>query len=454
VASGITFSGFNNIDFNLVLNSIMAQASQPLTALQTRQSTLQSQITTFGTLTSRITSLESAASALGDPDSVNAFAGTSSDSTAIGVAVGAGAVAGDYDVVVNELARAQVTASASSAPDANTTVVASGGTLTIGGVAVAVAGDVTLQQLADTINDTEGIGVNAAVIRTGAASYRLVLTGKASGEDNAFTISNGLSGGLGVTFTDTNGDNVSGDSPEDNAVQATNASLLVNNIAVTGSSNVFEDVIPGVTITALKKDPATTVRVGVATDSTSLEAKVEEFITAYNDIVKFAGEQNAAAVEGKAGAIGRDPLLRQLRSRLRTELLGEHGSGDVKRLSEVGIEFTSTGTLKLNTAAFRAAIADGPATVQELFAGTGGVFGGVGTLLSEYTASTGLISSVQERLTKQIGSLDTQIANMQARLAVQRQALQTEFIAADVAMSRLKSQSSALGSFGSGIGSF
>lgn len=454
MASGITFSGFNNIDFNLVLNSIMAQASQPLTALQSRQTSLQSQITTFGTLTSRIASLEEAADALGDPDSVNAFAGTTSDDTAVRVSVGAGAVAGEYDIVVNELARAQVTASASAAPDATTSIVASGGTLTIGGVAVAVAGDVTLQQLADAINDTDGIGVNAAVVRTAASSYRLVLTGKASGEDNAFTISNGLTGGLGVTFTDTNGDNVSGDSPEDNAVQATNASLLVNNIEVIGSSNVFEDVIPGVSVTALKKDALNTVHVGVATDSASLEAKVEEFITAYNDIVKFVTDQNAAAVEGKAGAIGRDPLLRQLRSRLRTELLAAHGAGDFTRLSEVGIEFTSTGTLKLNTTAFRTAIADGPAAVQELFAGTGGVFAGVGTLLEEYTAASGLISSVQERLTKQIGTLDTQIANMQARLAVQRQALQTEFIAADVAMSRLKSQSSALGSFGAGIGSF
>ena len=37
MSSPITFSGFNNIDFNSVLNALMTQASQPLTALQTRQ---------------------------------------------------------------------------------------------------------------------------------------------------------------------------------------------------------------------------------------------------------------------------------------------------------------------------------------------------------------------------------------------------------------------------------
>ena len=46
MGSTITFSGFNDIDFNTVLNALMDQASQPLTALQTQQSALQSQVTT------------------------------------------------------------------------------------------------------------------------------------------------------------------------------------------------------------------------------------------------------------------------------------------------------------------------------------------------------------------------------------------------------------------------
>ena len=44
MASPITFSGFNDIDFNLILNAVMQQASQPLTALQARQSNVESQI--------------------------------------------------------------------------------------------------------------------------------------------------------------------------------------------------------------------------------------------------------------------------------------------------------------------------------------------------------------------------------------------------------------------------
>src|SRR5688572_2201012 len=191
----------------------MQQASQPLTNLQSRQRALETQITRFDALATRVTALQSAAEALGTPQAVSTLAGRSSDESAVAVAVGSDAVAGHYDVVVNDLARAQVTASTSTAPDANTTVVASAGTITIGGLAVAVAGDVTLRGLAAAINDTDGIGVHAAVVKTGDASYRLVLTSQETGSAHAFTVVNGLTGSM--TFGA-------------NAVDASDASILIN----------------------------------------------------------------------------------------------------------------------------------------------------------------------------------------------------------------------------------
>jgi flagellar hook-associated protein 2 len=454
VSSPITLSGFNQIDFNLVLNAVMQQASLPLTALQDRQSALRSQLSTFDTLTSRISALRSAADALGNPESVSTMAGTSSDPARVGVSVGNDATAGDYDIVVTELARAQVTASASTSPDANTTIVASGGTITIGGVAVTLAGDTTLQGLASAINDTDGIGVSAAVVRTSPDNYRLVLTSKATGLANAFTVTNGLSGGTGVTFTDTDNNGTAGDSVEDNAVNASDASLLVNNIPVTGPANVFDDVVPGVTITAVKKDPDATVHVGVAPDGTDLKTKVETFITAYNDIVKFVNDQRTSAAGGLGNSIGREPMLRQLHASLRRELLGPHGAAVLTRLAEVGVEFTRNGTLELDNARFTEAIETDGEGVRALFAGTDGAFRAVESVLDEYAQADGFIATAKDRLNKQIASMDAQIVAMQVRLAQQRATLQREFTEADAAMSRLKAQASSLGGIASGFGSF
>ncbi len=454
MSTPITFSGFNNIDFNVVLQGLMQQASQPLNVLQSRQKALETQVTRFDALTSRISALQSAAETLGAADSVATMAGRSSDSAAVAISTGVDAAAGHYDVVVNELARAQVTASTSIAPDSDTTVVAGSGTLTIGGVAVAVTGDMTLQDLATAINGTDGIGVSAAVVKTGDTSYRLALTSLSTGVANAFTVVNSLSGGIGVAFGDFDNNGTSGDSIEDNSVAASDASILINNIAASSSSNEFADVVPGVTLTILKKDPATTLSLDVSPDSAALEAKIEDFVSAYNAMATFFTEQRTAAAAGDAASIGRDPLLRQLRNSLRTELLGPHGAETVTRLAEVGVEFTQAGTIELDTARFREVIGDNGDEVRRLFADAGGVFPAVDTLLTEYIGSTGFISSIKDRLNTQIDAMDQQIASMQSRLALQREMLARQFTEADTVMSRLRNQSGSLASIGSGLGSF
>jgi flagellar hook-associated protein 2 len=435
MSSPITFSGFNSIDFNQVLNAIMQQASQPLAAIQNKQTAIRSQVTSFDLFANRLAALKSAAADLGDLTSLNGFSGTSSDPDAVSVSTSAGAAAVDFDVVVNSLARAQVTASTTTSPDSNTTVVASGGSLTINGVDVTVAGDVTLQGLADAINATADIGVRASVVRTGTTAYRLVLTSEQPGLASAFTVTNNLTGGAGVAFGA-------------NAVEASDASLVVNGIAVTGSTNTFEDIIPGVTLTA-KAASASTVHITVAPDSSALEAKLDDFIEAYNEVVKFLGEQRADAAEGKASSIGREPLLRQLHTALRMELVGAHGTDLFTRLSEVGVELTSTGTMELDSHRLSEAVAEDADAVRELFAGTDGAFSTIETTLAGYTQSNGYISTAKQQLTDQIKKMDNQIVAMQARLAIQREGLLREFIAADQAMSRLKDQSSSLSTFGS-----
>lgn len=435
MSTPITFSGFNDIDFNAVLNALMTQASQPLNTLQGRQSALKSRLDTFDTLRTHVESLRSAASSLGSLDAISTTASTSSNSAAVSVSSGPSASPAQYDVVVTSLARAQVTASAETYADADTTVVASGGTITIGGVEVTLAGDTTLQGLADAINAADGLGVTAAVVRTGTNAYRLALTSDLSGTANTFSVTNGLTGGAGISF----GANV---------VDASDAAITINNIPATSSSNVFGSVVPGVTLTVHRADPATTVGIEVAPDSSAFAAKVEAFVSSYNDMMGFLEAQRVTAGGGDDRSIGGDPMLRQLRSNLRSALLGAYGSGTYGRLTEIGIEFTREGTLELDRATFDAALSANGDEIRALFAGSGGAFPAVETMLSEYTTATGLISSVKDRLNKQIAAMDNQILAMQSRLALQRDALQRQFTEADAAMSRLKNQSGALASIG------
>ena len=448
MSAPITFSGFNNIDFNTVLNALIAADSQPLTALPTQQSNVKAQSANFTTLATSLGTLAESAQNLGPTGQVTTLSATSSDPSSVAATIGSGAAAGQYAVVVNQLAKAQVTASASTAPDTTSTVVATGGSITIGGVAVTLSGAVTLQGLADAINKTTGITVNASVVQSGTNAFRLVLTGQQTGAANAFTITNALTGGTGVTFTDTNANGISGDSPADNAQQATNADILVNNVEVVSASNTITSAIPGVSLSLEQQDPSSTITVTVASDGAALESSLQNFISAYNSLESFVTTQNTAAGNGDPTSIGRDPLFRSLQRQLAATLQASYGSATFQHLAEIGVEFTQTGTLQLNTAMFQNAIATNPSAVQSLVAGTGSAFDSLSSLIAEYTQGTGLISSEQQTLTNQSTALGTQITDMQNRLNIERATLQAEFTAADTAISTLQSQSTSLTSLG------
>lgn len=447
MGSPITFSGANGIDFGMILTAIMSQESQPLQAMQTRQAALQAKANTFGTLTARAVALQEAAARLSDSSGLSGYAATSSDGTAIGVSSTSSAMPGRYEVVVSALARAQVTASTTTAPDPDA-VVATGGTITIGGHTVTLAGSTTLRQLADAINASSDPPARASVVQSGPGAYRLVLSARETGVANGFTVSNNLTGGSGVAFGDADGNGVSGDTAADNAVQASDAAMTVNNIPITSTTNTITAAIPGVTFTAFRANPASTVVVDVAQDTASLKNKIATFVQAYNDFTKFVTDQGASAARSDQASIGRDPLLRQIKEQVRSTLAGQAGTGGVfSALSQVGIEFTRTGTLTLNETALNDAVENGTADLERLFAGTAGTPGLLAMLdtqLDNFTRSDGLIPGARKQATEQATRLSDSISSMQDRLAIRRASLQREFIAADRAMSQLTSQSGSL----------
>jgi flagellar hook-associated protein 2 len=456
LGSPITFSGFNSIDFNMILNAVMAQERTPITRLETHKQTLQTQNTAFATLAGKLTSLQTAVDNLKEVDSL-AFLTASSTDSGVGVSTTTGTVTGTYDIVVSELAKAQVTSSQTTFAGLDT-VVGTGGSLTLtpadGGAATTInlTGSMTLKQLADAINAEDDSPASASVVQTAPGSYKLVLTGRDTGTTNAFTIQSSLTGGAGVAFIDTDGDNISGDSALDNSQQAINAAFTVNGVPVTSASNTVADVITGVTLSLTRKDPATTVTVKVDRDGDESKALVNKFISAYNDLQTFAKDQGTLAIAGRA-SIGRDPLLRGLRDALRSATMDEYGAGSLTRLAEIGIGFDQAGKMVLDSEVFDDAVATNSADVQALVSGAtgdGGAFGAFATLIEDYTKSGGLVASIKKRIDDQVNGIEKRLDTMESQLALRKASLQREYMAADLAMTRLKAQSSSLSSVGGG----
>jgi flagellar hook-associated protein 2 len=437
MGSAISFTGSNGIDWNQIIDLMMQQESRPLTTLQTSQQALQGQTSAFKTLSSKITSLQSVATALTDSSTFVGRSATVTDSAALTITPTSATPVGSYDIKITELARAQVTRSSVAAVDRDQAHVASTGTLTIGGVPVVLTGDYTLDELSAAVNATENIGVVASVVytkdpNTNVSSYELVLTGKATGEANAFVIDPGATG---LTFAA-------------NSVTASNASAEVNNITVTSATNTIENAIPGATLTLLRKDATATISATVSDDTAATKAKLTAFVNSFNDLMSFTDTQASAAANGDGKSIGRDSMLRGLRTTLRETLLSQYsGLGSLQSLSEIGIEFQRDGKLKLNDATFADMAKTHLADAASLVGGTvakSGVFDAVSSVLHSYTDAGGLVPSTLTRVDDQSKSLDSRITALQARLAVRRVQLQQQMYAADSIMTQLNSQKSTL----------
>jgi flagellar hook-associated protein 2 len=439
MSSPITLTGFNNIDWGQVLDALMQQESQPLTLLQRQQSEISAQQTAFSTFASKLSSLENSVEDLQSGSAFNGRAVSSSNASVVTASAGSSTPIGTFDVLVTEIARAQVTGTTDTHTDKDTTIVATGGTLTIGGKAVTVSGGVTLQGLADKINGTSDIGVTASVVKNGS-NYQLVLTGNESGAAHAFTISSSLTGGPGVVFSATN------------AQDATDAAGTVNGIAFTSDTNQVTGAVPGATLNLIKKDPVNTVVLTITGDTGSVKAMLAKFVASYNDVIKFIDGQQAAAGRKETNNIGRDPLIRNLRSQLSQQLVTEFGTGTFTVASQAGLQLQRDGTLSFNEAAFDTAVSRDGIGVQKLFTGdgtTGGVFHSLLTSVQSYTKADGLVPNAQQRLDVASSRLADRIDDFNSQLVVKRSALQKEMIAADQAIADLNRQAGSLSSLSS-----
>ena len=129
-------------------------------------------------------------------------------------------------------------------------------------------------------------------MQTTPGNYQLVLNGKTTGLANAFTVTGALTGGQGVTFTDTDADQVYGDSAADLVQTALNASFTVNGLPVQAP--------PTSRPTRARRSrfgggPTETVAISVSRDADGAAATVQSFLNAYNDIVQFIKDQDTAA---------------------------------------------------------------------------------------------------------------------------------------------------------------
>ncbi len=368
----------SGIDVQTIVSQLVALEKAPLAQLEKQASSIQTKLSTYGSIKSQVSALGDAAAKLAGSSGWNAVTASSSNPTAIGVTAAAGAPATSLTMEVTQLAKAQSTAS--TAVVSGTGVGAGGLTIELGSwgagsftpgaeapVSVTINnGEDTLAEIAAKINNADA-GVSATVLKD-ASGERLLLRSKATGLENGFRI----------TATDDDGNNTDASGLSRlsfDGVSATgtsqtqagqNALATVNGVSITSASNRLSDTLPGMTI-QLSQVTTQPVEIDVSTDLEAIRTNVKTFVDTYNAlatnlamVTKYdAGTKTAGTLQGDSSAVG-------LQTALRGMMRSVTASAPFTRLSEIGIEMQTGGTLKLDSEKFDTALAN-PEAVKRLF---------------------------------------------------------------------------------------
>ena len=228
------------------------------------------------------------------------------------------------------------------------------------GVDTSVAND-TLTGFVEAIN-ASGANLRGYIVNTnqGGSPYRVYIEGD-TGASEQITFADDLS----LNFTQKQ--------------NAQNARLALDpgggEIDIEGPTNVFTDIIQGVSIEALRtggQDITISVTTQSVTNADAIVSAIQDVVSAYNDVVSLIGEQaEVDPTTNRGGPLIGDSTLVTLKRQLSSIIASQIGSGSIVSSAQIGIELDRDGELKLDEDKLRAQLSKSLADVKSFFAGSG-----------------------------------------------------------------------------------
>ncbi|GAL45319.1 MULTISPECIES: flagellar filament capping protein FliD [Citrobacter] len=372
--------------------------------LQNQQNELNAESSGLESLSSALTDFQSAIDALNsDTDGPLTFSATSNNE-ANTVSANSQAQAGTYSFYVTKLAQAQQTTFSMSDDTFSATgtfelTMDDGTTMDIDLASADEDGDsfIDANELVDAINGSDdNPGVSAALVKTDGTTT-IMLTSDSTGAQSKFSVS--------VTGNTSFSDQII--ASENNVTEAQDAEIHLGNAggpAITSSTNTFDDVIPGVTMTFSEvsdpDDPNDVTTFTVAEDSSGSQAKVQTFVDAYNTLIdtidsltSYGDDNTAAGVF--AGDAGMNSLANQM------DDIAHASYGGVS-IVDYGITLDSDGHLQIDSTQFSEEMEENPDGLTSIFVGDDSMVAQMDDLMESYLdSSNGIIAMRQENIDNQ-----------------------------------------------------
>jgi flagellar hook-associated protein 2 len=356
------------------VNAKLAQATTiqtSITANQAKISAYQNLQTLLGTLQTATTSLSNSivnslsTSVFGARAATITSTGDVSASSALSMSIGSGAATGDHTLQISQLATAQKVIGSSVSDQ--TAALGYSGTFSIGlsggtSANISVTSDMSLQGIVDAVNaQTSTTDVQASIVEVSSGQFEMVLSGT---QDAANITTSSVSGDdvlnkLGVTdssgaFTDV-------------LQVAQPAEFTLDGVSLTRDTNDVTDVLTGVTFNLLQDTPSgTTLNISIAPDTSQIQTALQTLVTAYNAFRDDVSSQSQLGSDGtvsSSSVLFGDGTMRDITTQMEQALNTSIGGTS---LSSLGLSFSSTNDLVLDTSTLSTALSENLSGVMSL----------------------------------------------------------------------------------------
>ncbi|QLA68096.1 flagellar filament capping protein FliD [Enterobacter pasteurii] len=476
-----------------MLEQLQSSEQTRLTPYTTQQTSYNTQISTWGKISSALSALQKSTKSL-STDGFNTFkAGTTKAFT---VTTNASAFADSHEVTITQLAKAHKLKTEAQ-EDANKALGNSNETRQLiikqnDGTTMNIELDkdeTSLSQIAKKINQQNG-NVIASVHPTDDG-YQLELSSKTTGTDGEMSVSvsgdssldNILHTDAGGRRVDEGGNVIAADDKMISVTEAQDAKLTVDGSNYTRSGNSITDVLDGVTLNLTSVSETDDLgnyvpeQLTLTQDTTAIKSQIQDFVKQYNSLLSTtsAASKYVAAdtsdtssdevttQSSESGSLVGDSTLRGLVSEIRSTMNSVYGASgaDYGSLADIGISMdTTTGQMTLDEGKLDDAIADDPNQISMIFNGYKGSDGIAAKMKSisdmyigdDKSDKDGFIDTATDSLNNQLDVVKTQIERTQELIDAQVERYRVQFQNLDTTMSQLNSTSSQVSALMSSLG--
>lgn len=439
---GLTSVGIGSgMDIGGIVTALVnAESAGKIAKFDANEGKLNAQISGIGALKSAMSEFNDKLKTLAKTETFGSQKVVTSTKDYLSATVDKTAVAGSYQVKVEQLAQSQ---KVGSAVVTNTTSPIGEGSLSIkvgSGTAfnIDVSATDSLTDIMNKINKSDDNTDVTATIVNGELGPQLVLGSKKTGEDNLISVTatdSGAGTGLSDTFT------------MSELTPAKNAIVHIDGVKVVSQSNSLDKAITGVSLTLTAADINKTTTLTVSKDTATTKTAIEGFVESYNSLMKTIKDLTGYNPDTKkAGILQGDALPRSIQSQLRGMLSsGFETSDGTQMLANLGIKTTREGLLEIDSTKLTESIKNDKGTIAELFATEDtGLAAKMSSLVDTYIKSGGVIDSRDSSLDEQVSRIADSRVQLNTRMAAYSDRLYKQFNAMDLVVANLNSQSNML----------